>query len=67
MSILYLFPDRDDQAELTRAYHLFTNGGEGPITIFDLKRIARELKENVDDSVLEDMLLEASGGLTVGL
>ncbi|KAF8472124.1 hypothetical protein BDZ91DRAFT_717259 [Kalaharituber pfeilii] len=56
---------RDEQAELRNAYYLFTNGTEGPITIFDLKRIAKELKENVTDEQLEDMLMEASGGMTV--
>ncbi|RPB23615.1 EF-hand [Terfezia boudieri ATCC MYA-4762] len=58
---------RDEQAELERAYRLFTNNTDGPITIFDLKRIARELKENVTDEQLTDMLMEASGGMTVNL
>jgi len=59
--------DRDEQAELESAYRLFTNNTAGPITIFDLKRIARELKENVTDEQLTDMLMEASGGMTVNL
>lgn len=59
--------DRDEQAELESAYKLFTNNTDGPITIFDLKRIARELKENVTDEQLTDMLMEASGGMTVNL
>ena len=57
--------DRDEQAEAKTAYHLFTGNTDGPITIFDLKRIARQLKENVTDGQLEDMLLEASGKMTV--
>lgn len=59
--------DRDDQAELERAFMLFTNNTNGPITIFDLKRIAKELKEKVTDQQLEDMLFEASGRMTVNL
>lgn len=53
------------QAEAKTAYQLFTDNTDGPITIFDLKRIARQLKENVTDEQLEDMLLEASGKMTV--
>jgi len=53
--------------ELEHAYRLFTNNTDGPITIFDLKRIARELKENVTDEQLTEMLMEASGGMTVDL
>jgi hypothetical protein len=31
-----------------------------------LKRVARELKEDVPDQILRDMLLEANGGSGVG-
>jgi hypothetical protein len=41
-------------------------GGEGKITLATLKRVARMLKEDVDESVLRDMILEANGGTTVG-
>ena len=57
--------DRDEQAETKTAYQLFTGNTGGPITIFDLRRIARQLKENVTEGQLEDMLLEASGKMTV--
>ena len=53
-------------AEITTAYHLFTGGGEGPITIGHLRRIARELKEDVGDGQLKDMILEANGGAGAG-
>jgi Ca2+-binding EF-hand superfamily protein len=49
-------------AEIEAAYHLFTAGGNGPITIAHLKRIARELKEDVSDERLKDMIVEANGG-----
>jgi hydroxyacylglutathione hydrolase len=45
---------------------LFTNGDdEGPITIAHLRRVARELKEDVSEEVLRDMILEANGGSSV--
>lgn len=63
-----------DQAEVDHAFALFTtpipmNGAFEPgpqdgrrITLTDLKRVARELKEDVDEKVLKMMLLEANGG-----
>lgn len=45
------------------AYHLFTKGTPGPITIAHLRRVARELREEVSDDVLRDMILEANGGV----
>lgn len=53
--------DRDQQVEVKRAFELFKGGAEGPITFRDLKRVAGELKENVTDEQLRDMLREASG------
>jgi Ca2+-binding EF-hand superfamily protein len=44
------------------AYRLFTKGSEGPITIAHLSRVARELKEDVSDEMLRNMILEANGG-----
>lgn len=49
-------------AEVDDAYKLFTRGHGGPISLGQLRRIARELKENVDDELLKDMILEANGG-----
>ncbi|CAI7619315.1 unnamed protein product [Penicillium manginii] len=57
---------RDDDAlvaEVDDAYQLFTRGSSGPISLAQLRRIARELKEDsVDDELLKDMILEANGG-----
>lgn len=52
--------DRDQKAEVQTAFDLFKGGTEGPITFKDLKRVAGELKENVTDDQLRDMLSEAS-------
>jgi Ca2+-binding EF-hand superfamily protein len=60
--------DEDYQAEnnaeeLSAAYRLFTHGGAGPITVAHLRRVAKELREEVPDDVLKDMILEANGGV----
>lgn len=47
------------------AYRLFTKGQEGPITIAHLRRVARELKEDVSDEMLRNMILEANGGASL--
>lgn len=65
------FHSRDDdsadahRAELDEAFHLFTNGQDGPITLAHLRRVAAVLKEEVDDDLLKDMILEANGGAGV--
>lgn len=60
--------EESQQREVEDAFRLFTNmGGEdGKITIACLKRVAKALKEDVPDSVMRDMLLEANGGSGVG-
>ncbi|KAI9718045.1 MAG: hypothetical protein M1812_004303 [Candelaria pacifica] len=55
--------DSDDISnEIETAYRLFTGGGEGPITMAHLRRIARDLREEVPEQTLKDMILEANGG-----
>jgi len=50
-------------AEVDAAYRLFTHGADGPITLSNLRRIARDLKEDsVGDDLLKDMIQEANGG-----
>ncbi|MCJ1381236.1 hypothetical protein MMC17_004345 [Xylographa soralifera] len=46
--------DKDEEEE--------GEGEERRITIADLRRVARELKEEVSEQVLADMILEANGG-----
>ena len=52
----------DQNAEVIDAFHQFTRGQDRPITIADLKRVARDIREDISDDVLKDMLVEANGG-----
>lgn len=58
--------------EVDEAFALFTGGDPetaaegGVITVAHLKRVAAVLKEEVDDALLRDMILEANGGAGVG-
>lgn len=51
--------------EAEQAYQLFTGGGDGPITLADLRRVAGEVNEDMPDELLKDMILEANGGAGV--
>lgn len=54
--------DEAMSAEVDAAFQLFTRGSDGPITMGHLRRIARDLKEDLADTLLKDMILEANGG-----
>lgn len=54
--------DWEQREEIDTAYELFTHGQAGPITLGHLRTVAKLLKEDVDDSVLQGMLSEANGG-----
>lgn len=57
--------DDDPEAineEVAKAYNLFTKGEDRAITLADLKRVAKDLREDVPDNVLKDMIREATGG-----
>ncbi|KAF2202775.1 EF-hand superfamily Ca2+-modulated protein [Delitschia confertaspora ATCC 74209] len=57
------YREESNAAEVRAAYSLFTHGAPGPITLAHLRRVARELREDLDDEVLKDMILEANGGI----
>ncbi|KAK3069013.1 hypothetical protein LTR53_012988 [Teratosphaeriaceae sp. CCFEE 6253] len=57
--------EEDEEArreEIDKAYRLFTGGQDREIGLADLRRVARELREEVPEQVLRDMLREATGG-----
>ncbi|UNI19044.1 Hydroxyacylglutathione hydrolase [Purpureocillium takamizusanense] len=67
---LHARDDADDaeahRAAVHEAFRLFTNGdADGPITLAHLRRVAAVLKEDVDEDLLKDMILEANGGAGV--
>lgn len=49
-------------AEVEHAYKLFTRGTDGPIQVSHLRKVARDLKQDVSDDLLKDMVREANGG-----
>ena len=53
--------------EVVRAYKLFTKGQDREINLNDLRRVAKELREDVPDNVLKDMIREATGGGLAGV
>ena len=48
--------------EVLEAYNLFTKGQEREINLSDLRKVAKELREDVPENVLRDMIREATGG-----
>jgi centrin-3 len=49
---------RDPQEEIIRAFELFDEGGKGRITLQDLRRVARELGEGLQEEELIAMIEE---------
>ncbi|CAJ2507836.1 Uu.00g090220.m01.CDS01 [Anthostomella pinea] len=45
---------------------VFEDGGPTTLTLAHLKRVAMTLKQDVDEALLRDMILEANGGAGVG-
>jgi Ca2+-binding EF-hand superfamily protein len=54
--------DEDSRAqEVQQSYNLFTRSGDGPITMAHLRRVAKTIREEVDDQTLKEMIMEANG------
>lgn len=62
-----LILERDPMEEIDRAFSLFDTEGKGIITIDDLRRVAGELNEGMDDDELQAMIeefdIEGRGGV----
>ncbi len=49
---------RDPREEVMRAFDLFDEGGKGKINLADLRRVARELGEGLEEEELVAMIEE---------
>ena len=51
--------DKDSREDVEKVFRMFDDDNTGKISLRNIRRVAQELGENIDDDELQDMLVQA--------